>query len=132
MVGRCHHLLHVVLLVLVPLVVATLGQCWVIAAIPSTEVGSSFGLAAEFGLDHLLTDGVLGGDIQEFPHCARGLTAEHMDERLTGCIADEGVDHVSIGDVGELIALLREALDVLLRVSLALCLQLRRSHEFLS
>jgi hypothetical protein len=36
-----------------------------------------------------------------------------MDEHLTGHVTDEGVDHVSIGDVWELIALLGEALNVL-------------------
>jgi hypothetical protein len=40
--------------------------------------------------------------------------AECMDECLTGHVADEGVDHIGVGDVRELIALLREALDVLL------------------
>ena len=37
-----------------------------------------------------------------------------MDERFAGRAADEGIDHVSIGDVGELVALLGEVLDVLL------------------
>ena len=37
-----------------------------------------------------------------------------MDGRLIGHAADEGVDDISIGDVGELIALLGETLDVLL------------------
>ena len=36
-----------------------------------------------------------------------------MDERLVGHAADEGVDHIGVGDVGELIALLGEALVVL-------------------
>jgi hypothetical protein len=36
-----------------------------------------------------------------------------VDERLTGHATNEGVDHVSIGDVWELIALLGEALNVL-------------------
>ena len=42
-----------------------------------------------------------------------GLAAERMDERLAGRASDEGIDHVSVGDVGELIALLGEALNVL-------------------
>jgi hypothetical protein len=50
-----------------------------------------------------------------------------MDEHLIGHAADEGVDHISAGDVWELIALLGEALNVL---SSALCLQLWRSQEF--
>ena len=37
-----------------------------------------------------------------------------MDERLVGGAVGEGVDHIGVGDVGELIALLEEALDVLL------------------
>ena len=45
--------------------------------------------------------------------CA-GLAAERVDERLVGHATDEGVDDVSISDVGELIVLLREMLDVLL------------------
>ena len=36
-----------------------------------------------------------------------------MDEHLTGHAADEGVDHVGIGDVGELIVLLGEVMDLL-------------------
>ena len=44
--------------------------------------------------------------------CA-GLAAERVDERLVGHATDEGVDHIGIGDVGELVALLGEALDVL-------------------
>jgi hypothetical protein len=36
-----------------------------------------------------------------------------MDERLTSHAASEGVDHIGVGDVGELIGLLLEALDVL-------------------
>ena len=39
--------------------------------------------------------------------------AERVDERLAGHAVDEGVDHVGIDDVGELIALLGEILDVL-------------------
>jgi hypothetical protein len=37
-----------------------------------------------------------------------------VDKRLAGRAADEGVDDVGVGDVGELIALLRETLNVLL------------------
>jgi hypothetical protein len=37
-----------------------------------------------------------------------------MDEGLAGHAADEGIDDIGIGDVGELIALLGEALNVLL------------------
>ena len=37
-----------------------------------------------------------------------------MDECLTGHAAGEGVDHVGVGDVGELIVLFEEMLNVLL------------------
>jgi hypothetical protein len=40
--------------------------------------------------------------------------AEHVDKHLIGRAADEGVDHIDVGDVWELIALLGEALNVLL------------------
>jgi hypothetical protein len=40
--------------------------------------------------------------------------AERVDERLACHAADEGVDDVDVGDVGELVALLGETLDVLL------------------
>ena len=36
-----------------------------------------------------------------------------MDECLAGHAANEGIDDVGVSDVGELVALLREALDVL-------------------
>ena len=65
------------------------------------------------GLDGLLIDGVLGGEVQELLCYAQGLVAERVNERLTGHATDEGLDHVGVGDVGELIVLLREALNVL-------------------
>ena len=44
---------------------------------------------------------------------ARCLLAKRMDECLASHATDEGIDHISVGDVGELIALLGEILDVL-------------------
>ena len=38
-----------------------------------------------------------------------------MDECLAGHGVDEGIDHISIDDVGELIVLLGEALDILMK-----------------
>ena len=40
--------------------------------------------------------------------------AKHMDECLIGHATYEGVDDVGVGDVGVLVALLGETLDVLL------------------
>ena len=73
----------------------------------------SLGFATKVGLDRLLTGGVLGGDVQELPCHVWGLVAEHMDERLAGHAVDEGIDDVDVGDVGELVVLLGETLDVL-------------------
>jgi hypothetical protein len=41
--------------------------------------------------------------------------AERVDERLVGHVTNEGIDDVSINDVGEFIVLLEEMLDVLLK-----------------
>ena len=41
--------------------------------------------------------------------------AERVDKNLVGHAIDKGIDHISIHDVGELIVLLGEALDVLLK-----------------
>jgi hypothetical protein len=85
----------------------------VVDAISTTKVASGLGLAAKVGLDGIFTCGILGGDVQELPRHARGLVAKRVDECLTGCAAGEGIDHVDAGDVGELITLIREALNVL-------------------
>jgi hypothetical protein len=68
---------------------------------------------ARVGLDCLLTRGILGGNIQELPRHAWGLAVKHVDKSLAGHAIDEGVDDIGIGDVGKLIALLGEALNVL-------------------
>jgi hypothetical protein len=62
-VGHSHHLLPVALSVLTPLVAVMLGQSRVISAIPVAEMAGGLGLAAEVGLDGLLTSGILGGDV---------------------------------------------------------------------
>jgi hypothetical protein len=80
--------------------------------IPTTKVAGGFGLVTEVGLDGLLASGILGGDIQELTRHAWGLVTERKDECLTSRATDEGIDHVGVGDVGELIALLGETLDV--------------------
>jgi hypothetical protein len=53
-----------------------------------------------------------------------------VDERLTGRATDEGIDHVRVHDVGELIALLGEALDVLLEGLVGPLPIVVESHEF--
>jgi hypothetical protein len=76
-------------------------------------LAGDLGLATEVVLDSLLASGILGGDVHELSHRARGLTAEHVDESFIDRATDEGVDHVGVSDVGKLIALLGEALDAL-------------------
>jgi hypothetical protein len=76
-------------------------------------VAGGLGFATEVGLDGLFTRGVLGGDVPELLHHARGLVPKRMDKHLAGCAAGEGIDHVGIDDVWELIVLLGEVLDVL-------------------
>jgi hypothetical protein len=92
---------------------ASLRRGGVIGAVATTKVADSLGFPTKVGLDGLLAGGILGGNVQELPRCARGLMAEHVDEHLAGHAVDEGVDHIGINDVWELIVLLREALNVI-------------------
>ena len=57
-VSRGHHLLPVVVLVLVLLIAASLGQGRIIAAVATTKVASGLDFPTEVGLDHLLTGGI--------------------------------------------------------------------------
>ena len=54
-----------------------------------------------------------GGDVQEFLGSSRALVSQLMNQRLTGHPGQEGSYHVGVGDVGKLVALPREAPDVL-------------------
>jgi hypothetical protein len=114
-VSHGDHLLPAEVSVLVLPVIALLGRGRIISAITTTKVAGGLGFPVEVGLDGLLTGGILGDNIQELPHRVRGLMAERVDERLAGGVVDEGVDHVGIGNVRELIALLGKALNVLLK-----------------
>jgi hypothetical protein len=49
--------------VLVPPIVASLGQGRIIGVVTTTEVASDLGFPIEVGLDGLLAGGVLGGDV---------------------------------------------------------------------
>ena len=62
-VDHGHHLHPTTLSVLVPPITASLRQGRVIAALALAEVTSSLGFDVEVVLDHLLTVGVLSGDI---------------------------------------------------------------------
>jgi hypothetical protein len=84
---------------------ASLGQGGIVGAITITKVADGLSFLAEVGLDGLLAGGILGGNVQELPSCARGLMAKHVDEHLAGHPTDEGVDHIGVIDVWELFAL---------------------------
>ena len=58
-----HHLLPAVLPIIIPLVMAMVGQSGVVVAIPTAKVADGFGLAAKVGLDGLFTRGVLGSNV---------------------------------------------------------------------
>jgi hypothetical protein len=58
-----------------------------------------------------------------------GLTPEHMDEHHVGVFMSEYIDDMCVHDVGQIIVLLGEALDVLMEGLVDLCLELRRSQE---
>jgi hypothetical protein len=53
-----------------------------------------------------------------------------LDENLIGHGTNEGVDDIGVGDVGELIALLGETLDVLLECLIGPLPVVIGSHEF--
>jgi len=113
-IGHCDHLLPMALLVLVSHVMTSLGRGGIVGAVTTIEVADGLGFPSKVGLDGLLADGVLGGNVQELSCHAWGLTTKCVYERLTGRATDEGVDHVGVGDVWELIELLGEALNVVL------------------
>ena len=56
-----------------------------------------------------------GGDVQEFLGGPWALASQLMNQGLAGHPGQEGSYHVSIGDIGELIALSGEASDVLVK-----------------
>ena len=59
-----HHLLPAVLPIIIPLVMAMVGQSGVVVAIPTAKVVDGFGLATKVGLDNFLAGGVLGGVVR--------------------------------------------------------------------
>jgi hypothetical protein len=75
---RGDHLLPTELSVLVSPIAVSLARGRIVGAVTTTEVAGSLGFPIEVGLNDLLASGVLGGDIQELPHRARGLTAERV------------------------------------------------------
>ena len=52
-------------------------------------------------------------DVEELLGGLRALTSQLVDQGLAGRPKQEGSDDVGIGDIGQLVALPREALDVL-------------------
>lgn len=66
-IGRSHHLLSTVLLVLLLLITMAVGHGNFVATVPTAEVGAVLALAVEAGLGGFLSYGVLGGDIRKLP-----------------------------------------------------------------
>ena len=62
--------------------------------------------------DCLLTRGVAGGDVEKLLGGSWPLTSQLVNQGLVGGPRQEGPYDFSIGDVGQLFALLGEALDV--------------------
>ena len=63
--------------------------------------------------DHLLTGGVVHGDVKQVAGGPRLQTAKLVDQRLTGCPREECADDVRIDDIRKGIALFREPMDVI-------------------
>jgi len=76
-------------------------------------LGSILAFDAKLGQDSLLPYGILGGNIQKLPCCLWGLAFERVDEHLASSAAGEGVDDIGVLDIGMLIFLLGEVLNVL-------------------
>ena len=89
---------------------------------PSSSRGcGGFALVVEVCRNGILGRGVSDGDFQELLRHSWGLVPERVNECLTRGVASEGVDDVG-DDVGQLVALAREALDVLSEGHLVLLL----------
>jgi hypothetical protein len=69
----------------------------------------------ENGPDCLLTRGTLSGDVDQLLHGLLLIAVELMHQGSTVCTEPECRDDVSVTDLGELVALLGETLDVILQ-----------------
>jgi hypothetical protein len=61
----------------------------------------------------LIAGGMICCEVEQLPHHSRFAAPELVDECFVGHARDERSNHVCIHDVRKLIALLREAADVL-------------------
>ena len=80
--------------------------------------------------DRLLTQGMAGGDVEELLGGLRALTSKLANQKLIGGPRQEGSYDVSVGDVGQLIALPGEAPDVPMKGFPTFYRQFLRSHGF--
>jgi hypothetical protein len=64
-------------------------------------------------LNGLLSRSVTGHEVEQLPCCSQLVVPKLMDEGLDGGPRNERPDYIGVHDVGELIALLGEAADVL-------------------
>ena len=73
--------------------------------------------AVENHLDRLLTRGMVGGNVNELLGGSWALTSQLMNQGLVGGQGQESFYDVNIGDVGQLVSLPGEALDVPMKSS---------------
>jgi hypothetical protein len=67
----------------------------------------------EYGPYRLLTEGKVGGNVQDFPGDAWALASQLMDQLLAGGSCEERSDDINISNVGQLSTLSGEVLNVL-------------------
>ena len=100
----------VVMALLVLLVFPPLGVVLVLVCVLSRGLSLA---STKVGMDSLLARGTARGKVEQLLHRPRLRTSKLVDKSLVGGARDEHSDYVGIDDVRELIALLREAVDVL-------------------
>jgi hypothetical protein len=97
-------------------------RSWLVLLLLSRAVGGTFtgilvllGLAAgavEYRSDRFLARGVAGGDVVELLGGSWTFLPQFVNQGLVGGPGQESADNVGVGDVGQLVALLGEASDV--------------------
>jgi hypothetical protein len=68
---------------------------------------------AKYCMDNLLAKGMACRKVEQLLHRSRFVVSEFVDECFVGYARDERSNHVRVHDIGKLVALLGEAVDVL-------------------
>jgi hypothetical protein len=84
----------------------------------------------EEGFDLLLPRSELCGNVHQFVGLGQGLATQLADQVPTGGSSKECLNDVGVGDVGELSALLRKPVNVLVEAFVRLLPAVWRSQEF--